>query len=334
MHGELRDLVESADLNALLRAVDSLCERREWDELFDLADACEDALERGKQLWPIADHIDYRIALEAPGEYAAQVVTPQPRRFSHGPLTEVAASSHEWEELADHLDLPQTAAYVAQERVLRGEILEGDARAHADVLDLPLRLEPFEPTYTLATFRADHVEVSEPWDPKAPLVDADTRPAREAGDEELTGALLDLVTPWTTESNGAARAIVVDGDCVGAASAVAGTDLRIGRLEPEEALQRMAWAAASGGAHGRRRGAAFGRSMAWYVVSVGAGLAWPAGPDEIHRALSELTWYRWDEGEPEKGWVLRLAVEDRDAGWAAAIGATDVLEEPGEDDET
>jgi hypothetical protein len=42
--------------------------------------------------------------------------------------------------------------------------------------------------------------------------------------------------------------------------------------------------------------------------------------------LEGLAWYRWDEGEPEEGWVLRLAVEHSD-GWAAAIGASDVLEE-------
>lgn len=327
MRRELLELVESADLNRLLHAVDGLCEAREWEELFDLADACEDALERGKQLWPIAEHIDYRIALEAPGEYAAQVVTAEARRFSHGPLTEVAALSHKWAELADHLESPQTAAFVAQERVLRGEILEGDERAHPGVLDLPLRLEPFEPTYTLAVFRADHVEVPEPWEPKAPLVDVHGRAGVAVDDEDLTGALLDLVTPWTTESNGAARAVVIEGDAVAAASTVGGAHLRAGVLEPEEALQRMAWAAAGGGAHGRRRGAAFGRSMAWYVASVAAGLRWPADPKELGRAVAELAWYRWDEGEPEKGWVLRIAVEDRSAGWAAAIGATDLLEE-------
>ena len=314
-------------MNGLLHAVDALCHARDWEELFDLADACEDALERGKQLWPISDHIDYRIALEAPGEYAAQVITPEARRFAHGPLTEVAASSHKWAELADHLDSPQTAAYVAQERVLRGEVLEGDERAHSSVLDLPLRLEPFEPTYSLAIFRADHVEVPEPWEPRAPMVEAASGGAPEIEDEDLAGALLDLVTPWTAESNGAARAVVVEGGATAAASLVSGDHLRIGPLEPEEALQRMAWAAAGGGAHGRRRGAAFGRSMAWYVAGLAAGLRWPIEPAELGRALDGLAWYRWDEGEPEKGWVLRLAVEDASAGWAAAIGATDVLEE-------
>lgn len=55
----LRELVEAADMNALLRAVDGLCDRRAWDDLLDLADLCEDAVERGKQLWPIAAHIEH-----------------------------------------------------------------------------------------------------------------------------------------------------------------------------------------------------------------------------------------------------------------------------------
>ena len=121
-------------MNALLRAVDGLCERHSWGELIDLAEACEEALERGKQLWPIAEHIDYRLALEAPGDYAAQVISPDVGRFAHGPLTEVAASTHTWEELAPHLDEPHIAAYVAQERVLRGEVLTGDDRAHPEIL--------------------------------------------------------------------------------------------------------------------------------------------------------------------------------------------------------
>jgi hypothetical protein len=103
MTRDLDELVEAGDLNGLLRAVDGLCAARAWDDLLDLADRCEEALERGKQLWPIAAHIDYRIALEAPGEIAARVLHPDLGRFAHGPLTEVVASTHRWEELAPHV---------------------------------------------------------------------------------------------------------------------------------------------------------------------------------------------------------------------------------------
>ena len=328
MTPDIQELIEAADLNGLLRAVDGLCAARDWEGLIDLADRCEEAVERGKQLWPIADHIDYRLALEAPGDYAASVLDGKPSRFALGPLTEVAASTHEWAELADHIETPQTAAFVAQERVLRGEILDGDLRAYPEILELPLHLEPWEPSYALATYRADLVEVGEPWEPRMPLADIEPRPgAEELDEEDVLHALLDLVTPWTTESNGAARAVVVEGGAVEAISALSFDRLRIGELQPDEALHRIAWAAANGGAHGRRRGATVGRSMAWYLAALLSDLRWPVHPDALRAGVASLGWYLWDEGEPEEGWVLRVAVEDTENGWAAAIAATDIRED-------
>lgn len=327
MSQSLTELVEAADLNALLRAVDGLCAARSWEALVDLADMCEQALERGKQLWPIAAHIDYRLALEGPGDYAASVLHAEAARFAVGPLTEVAASTHMWAELADHIEGPLVAAYVAQERVLRGEVLEHDPRAHGEMLDMPLSLQEWEPTYPLATYRSDHVEVAEAWEPRAPLSEEATVDADELDEPELTSALLDLVHPWTAESNGAARAVVVEGDARAAASRLTLDSLRVGPLTAEEALQRMAWAAASGGAHGRRRGAALGRFMAFYVTALMGDLPWPPEPSLLGLKASELRWYRWDEGDVEKGWVLRLAIADPANGWAAAIAATDLLEE-------
>ncbi len=327
MNEQLLEFIEAGDLNALLRAIDGLASRNEWDEMLELADRCDDAIERGKQMWPIIGHIDYRIALEAPGEYAAGVLESELSRFLLGPLTEVAASTHSWDQLAPHLTSPQAAAYVAQERVLRGEVLTGDERAHPEVLELPLALMEWEPTYALASYRSDHVEVAEPWEPRAALADVKPQPAPEAPDEEVVNVLLDLVTPWTTESNGAARAVVVEGDAGAAAAHLAFSSMRMGPLEREEALAHIAWAAASGGAHGRRRGAAFGRFSSWYTCSVLCGFEWPVSPADLSQAASRLNWFRWDEGAPEEGWVLRVAVEDPADGWAAAIAATDLLTE-------
>jgi hypothetical protein len=319
-----QDLVEAADMNGLLRAVNVLCGERAWDDLLDLADRCEDAIERGKQLWPIAAHIDYRAALEAPAEIAVSVLSAEAGRFMLGPLTEVVASTHTWTELAPHLDNPQLAAYVAQERVLRGEDLTGDDRAHAEILEMPLALEPWEPTYALATYRSDHVEVAEPWTPTTPLRLLDPAPATAMEDAELEEVLLGLVAPWTSESNGAARVATVDGDALGAASLLTYGRLRMGPLLPAEALQRSAWAAASGGAHGRRRGAALGRSLAWYVTGILLGLDAPVRAEDLASGLGDLRWHYWDEGEPEEGWALRLAIEHPADGWAVAIAATDL----------
>ena len=325
MNQGLEELIEAADLNGLLRAIDGLVGARAWDEMLELADRCDDAIERGKQMWPIIAHIDYRIALEAPGSYAADVLESELSRFLLGPLTEVAASTHTWGELAPYLKTPQAAAYVAHERVLRGEVLTDRDGTHPEVLEIPLCLVEWEPTYALATYRADHVEVAEPWEPRAPLRSVAPAPGPELTDDEVVAALLELVTPWTNESNGAARAVVVEGDAVAAASQLAFTSLRIGPLQRDEALQQMAWAAAAGGAHGRRRGAAFGRFSAWYTTAVLSGYEWPVAAEEL--ATDHLRWYRWDEGETEEGWVIRLAVEDPTDGWSAALAATDVLQQ-------
>jgi hypothetical protein len=323
---QITALVDAADINALLKVVDGLCAAREWDHLIELADRCEDAIERGKQLWPIAAHIDYRLALEAPGELAASVLDPDGGRFAVGPLTEVAAFRHRWDELAPHIDDDRIAAYVAQERILRGEILVDDPRAHPEVLELPTRLEEWEPTYALATYGHNYVEVAEPWEPKLPLREVPLKDGDVIDDVELEEALLDLVQPWTSESNGAARAVIVQGDAAAAASRLTYGTLRMGGLDPGEALQRIAWAAASGGAYGRRRGAALGRSMAWFSAALLADASWPPG-DGLGKQIESLRWFRWDEGAAEKGWVFRIAVENRRQGWSAAIAATDMAEE-------
>jgi hypothetical protein len=322
----LGELIELADLNGLLAAVDAMCERRAWDELLDVADMCEDAVERGKQLWPIAAHVDYRIALEAPAEYAAGVLDSDAGRWAHGPLTEVVASSHSWTDLRPYLGAPHTAAYVAQERVLRGENLDGDDHADPEILEMPMSLQSWEPAYTLATFRTDHVEVSEVWEPRAQMKLTEPHRGPELDEPELVAALLDVVAPWTSESNGAARATVVEGDAHAAVSALSFGPFLAGPLTSAEAIQRMAWAAASGGAHGRRRGAAFGRLLAWQVAALVCEVAWPPDPSALGSAMDELSWWRWEETTPSaEGWALHLAVADPAAGWAAAIAATDVL---------
>ena len=325
MSRSIGELIEAADLNGLLALVDGLSEAREWDRLVDVAAMCEEAVERGKQLWPIAAHIDYRIALEAPPKYAAGVLESVAGRWSHGPLTEVAASTHSWEELAPFIDDPVLAAYVAQERVMRGEDLRNDPRAHPEVLEMPPYLAEWEPAYSLARFGRDFVEIGEVDEPQTPMGHTEVRPGTVLDDPELVGALLDLVTPWTTESNGAARAVVAEGDEVAAPSLITLDTLLIGPLTVAQAVQRIAWAAASGGAHGRRRGNALGRRMAWQLGALVADVRWPPEPEFLGDELDEITWWRWDEGPPAPGWTLRLAVSDGTGEWAAAIAATDVL---------
>ena len=71
-----------------------------------------------------------------------------------------------------------------------------------------------------------------------------------------------------TESNGRADAVAVQGDvfdaiaALGVPGARAEPDLR---RRPRSAV--LAWTAASGGAHGRRRGMAAGRFGAWWAAA-------------------------------------------------------------------
>lgn len=138
-------------------------------------------------------------------------------------------------------------------------------------------------------------------------------------------ALLDLAAAWTAESNGRADAVAVEGDAGAAVGALGPPTFRLAEITPADALAHMVWTAASGGAHGRRRGMAAGRFAAWWAVAALAGLLddWPVPTDELGEAAAELRWFLWDAGEPVTGWHLRLAVEDADDGLALALAASD-----------
>jgi hypothetical protein len=318
---ELLDLVEAGEPNPLLRKIDALCALRAWDDLVSMAAQCREATERGKQLWPIAEHVDYRLALEAPAPYAASVLHPTAGRFAAGPLTEVAASTHAFDELEPHLELPSTAGVVAAERVLRGEDLRGRPEAHPEVMELPMRLEPWEPPYAVARYKPTSVEVPEPELP--PLTGEGVGRAGEPiDDDELSAVLLDLVGAWISGSNATAEVAIARS--VEAALGNLGTDgFWTGELTARQAMELMGWAAAAGGAHGRRRGAAAGRSAAWWAAAALTDLDWPPDPGELGEAVQDLRWYRWEPKKLAGGWHLHLAVESTQDGWVAAIAAED-----------
>lgn len=318
----LDELLEAAEPNPLLARVDGLCSARAWEDLVVLARRCREAYERGKQLWPIAEHIDYRLALEAPPRYAAAVLTPTAGRFALGPLTEVAASTHTFGELAPHLPSPQVAGVVAAERVLRGEDLTRHPDAHPEVLELPMQLQAWEPAYPLATYRAYEIEVPAP--PLQPIShEGRGIPGAPMDEPEVTRALLDLVATWVSGSSGRADAVMVEGPASGAISALQPPGFLIGAIAPRQAMALMGWAGASGGAHGRRRGGAAGRSGAWWASAALCDLDWPVEGAELAAAMEGLRWYRWEPMDVTGGWTLHLAVEDPGAGWAAAIAAED-----------
>lgn len=327
-HG-IDELVRRGDLEELMLEVDRRCAARDWDGLVSLRDRCEAAIELGRQLWGVARFAEYRLALEAPGPVAGSVCHVDAARFTLGPLTEVAASTHSWDELADHLPSPWAAASVAQERVLRGEDLRGDDRAHPEVLDLPLTLRPWEPDYPLPRYRSHDLAEGGPTPPEEAVVEpAPARGTRGSGSgapdraPRLGRALRDVVATWVDQSEGSCAVSVVAGDAADAAADVAPDDPVAGLVPAGVALENLVWAAASGGAYGRRRGMAAGRSAVFWILRVALGLGDAGDPLDLDAEVGRLRWFAIGGGAPS-GWRLRLAVDDPIDGWGAAIVARD-----------
>lgn len=323
--GDLDQLVHRGDLDGLVRMIDDRCVTRDWDGLLRVRDRARHAVETGRQLWPAATLAEYRLALLATPSYVAAVLDESDGlsgRFTIGPLTEVAAQLHTWAELREHLGRGPRAAFVAHERLLRGEAIE--SAGLPDVLEVPFDIAPWEPNYQLATYSDEGADFPAPplpsgWTAVEPHGDA----TRLDDDVEL--AVQQLLEPWTTGSNGRVDIACVEGDHIAAIGALGVRRARVSPLSASEALAWIAWAGASGGAHGRRRGAAAGRFGAWWLLGALGDVLdeWPIPPEKMGEIAETLTWYRWDAHEPASGWELQLAIEDPTEGIAWAVSARD-----------
>jgi resuscitation-promoting factor RpfA len=323
----LDELIHRADLDGLVRLVDDCTASRDWARLRRLRDRARHAVGTGRQLWPAATLAEYRLALLAPASWAAGVLDEGSGRFTIGPLTEVVAQHHSWNELAPLLEPGPRAAFVAQERVLRGEVIDASSvAALPDVLDLPFELGSWEPSYRLADYHDSTAEFPAPALPSAfDDVDVPAGNGARLDDPTVELSVQQLVEPWTVSSDGHAELAAVEGDVAGALHALGLPSARVAELTPGAAIAWLAWAGASGGAHGRRRGAAAGRFGAmWLLAAFGDALDdWPVPPAELGRFAGELRWWWWDAHEPTTGWQLQLAVEDPAEGLAWAISARD-----------
>jgi hypothetical protein len=326
----LDELIHRADVDGLVRLADDATATQDWARLRRLRDRARHAVGTGRQLWPAATLAEYRLALLAPAAWAAGVLDEGSGRFTIGPLTEVVAQRHTWTELAPLLEPGPRAALVAHERCLRGEAIDPASLAGLpEVLDLPCSLAAWEPSYCLAEYTDVGAEFPSPPTPKM-LRDV-TLPA-DVGDaviddDDVELAVRQLVEPWTASSDGRAEVVAVDGDGATALRALGLTTVRRAELTAAEAVTWLAWAGASGGAHGRRRGAAAGRFGAlWLVAAVADELdGWPPELDALGQAADGLRWWWWDAHEPVTGWQLQLAIEDPQEGIAWAISARDAV---------
>ncbi len=321
---DLREAVERNDPDELLRLVDGLCSSRQWEQLVTLDLLCVDALERGKQLWGVSAHIHYRLALEAPGEFAGPVITERASRFLLGPLPEVAASTHSWHELADHIPSGPARAVTAHERVVRGDDLQAADDIDPAVLEVPLVREPWEPEYALATYESSQATFPMPDLPPIDRIDLPAAVERLAPDEAAEG-LAALVEPWAESSNGNVEVAHVEGSALQAIASLGVRAVGVAPLSTRQAMALMAWAGASGGAYAPRQGAAAGRFGAWWAGACVTGLvdSWPVEGGELAQACDEVNWFAWSDLFPSTGWSFHLAAEDPLDGLAWAISASD-----------
>jgi hypothetical protein len=318
-------LIEGSDLAGLIRAIDGICARREWTELITLRDRCDEAVKRGKQLWAVSQFAEYRLALEAPAELAASVMTDGRGRFSLGPLWEVAASAHTWAELEPYLGISTIRALTGHERSIQGDRVDADD-IDGSILEIPVGMQPWEPTYPTAeyasdraTFPDDIFDIEMTWkDLEEPI---ETQP-----DDEVSDVLLALVQPWWEDSQGKAEVVTVDGTIEDAIRALGPHRVRIADVSLQTALEAMTWAGASGGGHGRRRGTPVGRAGAWWVLLELLGYDdVPEDSSGLGVEANGLRWALWDPGDRVGGWNLHIGVEDPDDGVAWVLSAVDAV---------
>jgi len=332
--GALDEALRGGDVDELIRLVDACCSTRDWDSLASLRVRCDRAHETGHQLWPVSSHAAYRLALEAPAHHAGAVLTEGAGRFAPGPLPEVAAQHHTWAELAPHVAPGAPGMLAAHERVIRGEDLSDVAFEGPPVLDLPMRLASWEPRYVLAEYHAHEAAFPTPPSPPTTPAELVPAPAPERLDDAAV-ALRDVTRVWSDGSNGRVEVVTVTGDVLGAiaalgpstenAAAPSRAPVNLAVLDPAEALAHLGWAGASGGAYGRRPGAAAGRFAALWAAAALTGLLdeWPPDPARLGDRVAELRWVLWHADERATGWRIQLAVEDRARGTSWALSAHD-----------
>lgn len=321
MASSLDELIQRADLDGLVRHVDDTCAARDWDHVLRIRNDARAAVKTGRQLWPIATLANYRLALWAPAELAVHALDDTARTFMPGPVSEILAIHHSWNDLAPHLDYDHDRSLVAYERALRGDAI---ASHEHRALEIPFATAAWEPTYQLASYNDNGVVDDAPslqlsWSSLHP------QPAQTLNDD-TTSAFTRMMEPWTAHSNGTARAVVVEGGLEDALGALQLDDVRVAHMSTDQALTWLTWAASSGGAHGKRRGVATGRSEALWLLATFAALAdeWPESFDELGDVLNDVQFYAFTATSHDAtGWWLQLAVVDHDEGVSAAFIARD-----------
>jgi hypothetical protein len=211
---------------------------------------------------------------------------------------------------------------------LRGQHIENSADVF-DALETPLELQSWEPTYELAVYRDNSAEFPSPELPPTStgrvVTAATLSESATTQDNAVVDAVHQLVGAWTTSSNGTLQVGAARGDETNALASVGIASATLRTLQPTQALALLAWSGASGGAFGRRRGAAAGRDSAWWLLGALSGRAdqWPLKNGEIGDVLHSLKWSWFDADQSPTGWQLQLVIVDEQRGLSWAINARD-----------
>jgi hypothetical protein len=250
-----------------------------------------------------------------------QVVDEEAGRFTMGPLTEVIAQNHQWSELSEFLEPSPTSTYIAYECAIRGQKVDSEL---FPALESPSTLLPIETKYALAEYHDNEAKFPTPAIPEmGSAIAIPESSATIIQDPEVSAAFHQLADAWTTQSNGELQISCVEGSVLDALGALNVQEARLSLLASGEALAWLAWAGASGGAHGRRRGNALGRDAAWWTIAALAEKTfhWPIGNEELEDAANSLQWFWWDNNEPTTGWNVKLCVHhaQRNQSWAISL---------------
>lgn len=323
MADALEELIHRADLDALVRHVDNTCSQRDWDHLIQIRNQSRAAVNTGRQLWPIATLANYRLALWAPPEHAVRSLDDTARTFMPGPVSEILAVNHSWDDVSPFLHPGHDRSLIAYERSLRRDHIEHN---EPQLLDIPFDLQDWEPNYCLATYTDDGVDSPAPQFPlQWEVVQSVTSSSIE---DDTVNVFRTVMEPWTAHSNGTAMAAVVEGGLEEALGQLGTTRNECASLSPSDALMGLAWASAHGGAHGKRKGGATGRSDAWWLLATFAGLSddWPCDPDDLGDVVQMLECFTFrNENSASNGWNISLVLVDPEEGLSVLLQAHDYL---------
>lgn len=324
----LEQLIHRADLDGLVRHVDDTCAARDWDHLVEIRNDARAAVNTGRQLWPIATLANYRLALWAPAQFAVRALEDTARTFMPGPVSEILAVHHSWQDLKPLLEPGHDRGVFAYERALRGDIIDDD---EPEILDIPIAPQSWEPTYLCASYNDDGVVEEIPASPRwNETVEVEGVDATSLDESDTIDAFRHMMNPWTAQSNGTAGLALVEGPPAHALGALGyvGMKSELAPLSSSEAWETLTWAASTGGAHGKRRGVATARSDVWWLFSQIAGMAddWPCDPNECGEIALGCEYYAFrNDKTPTDGWGLHLVIVDPDEGLSVALRAHDSL---------